>query len=77
MQGRTHEEECKVEVGQRCPGEEQLDGVVDELELENNLPEEALARRPDAEPEHGCVHGGEQGTIQPPTTLSDQLCCRF
>ena len=29
----THEEEGKVEVGQRCPGEDQLDSVVNELEL--------------------------------------------
>ena len=38
----THEEECKVEVCQGRPCEEELDRVVDELHLEEELPEEAI-----------------------------------
>ena len=69
----THEEECKVEVGEGSPGEEELNGVVDELNLEDDLAEEALARRPDAEPEHGRMHRREQRTVQPTATLRDEL----
>ena len=69
----THEEECKVEVGEGSPGEEELDGVVDKLNLEDDLAEEALTGRPNAEPEDGGMDGGEQGTVQPTTTLGDEL----
>ena len=31
--GGTYEEEGEVEVSEGCPGEEELNGVVDELEL--------------------------------------------
>ena len=51
----THEG-GKVEVGQRCPSEDGLDSVVNELELYNQLAEKALARSPDAE----CVGGGRE-----------------
>lgn len=29
----THEEECQVEIGKRGPREDEIDGVVDELDL--------------------------------------------
>ena len=38
----TYEEESQVEVRQRGPSEKQLDSVVDEKELEEDLPEEVL-----------------------------------
>ena len=67
------EEERKVEVGEGGPGEQKLDGVVDELELKDDLAEEALPGRPYAEPEDGGVDGSEQGSVQPTTTLRDEL----
>ena len=69
----THEEKCKVEVCQGRPCEEELDRVVDELHLEEELPEEALPRRPDTEPEDGGMDRGEQRAVQPTTTLRDEL----
>ena len=60
MSQSTHEEESEVEVGERCPGEEELDRVVDELELKEDLPEEALTRAPDAEEEHCRVYTGKE-----------------
>ena len=39
----TYEEEGEVEVGERRPSEEELDRIVDELELEEKFPEEALS----------------------------------
>lgn len=76
----THEEECKVEVRERSPGKQQLNGVVYEFDLcafshflmrlhcgelliphlQDDLPEEVLARSPDPEPEDRGMHGGEQ-----------------
>ena len=38
----TYEEESEVEVSEGRPRKEELDRVVDELELEEKLPEEAL-----------------------------------
>ena len=69
----THEEECKVEVCQGRPCEEELDCVVDELHLEEELPEEALPRRQDTEPEDSGMDRGEQRAVQPTTTLRDEL----
>lgn len=37
--------------------------------LEEKFTEEPLARCPDSKPENGCVNGGEEGAIQPTTTL--------
>ena len=42
QQNITYEEESEVEVGERRPSEEELDRVVDELKLQEKLPEEAL-----------------------------------
>ena len=81
MGGRegTYEEEGEVEVGEGCPGEEELNGVVDELQRKNNLAEEVLARSPDPEPEYGGVDGCEEGAVQPATTLRDEFGdrCRY
>jgi hypothetical protein len=66
---RTHEKERQIEIGQRCPGEQKLNGVVDKLDLEKDFPEEALSRRPDAEEEDCGVNGGKEGSIEPSTTL--------
>lgn len=41
--------------------------------LQHNLAEEALSRSPDLEEEHCGMDGGEQGTIEPATTLRDKL----
>ena len=69
----TYEEEREVEVGERGPREQKLDGVVDELELQEQHAEEVLPRRPDAEPEDGGVDGGEEGAVEPAATLGDEL----
>lgn len=89
----THEEECQVEVCQRRPREDELDGVVDELDLnqtasdgctgqrrrnkatdlQDDLAEKVLPRRPDTEPEHGGMDGCEQRAVEPATTLGDEL----
>ena len=37
MSQSTHEEESEVEVSEGGPGEEELNGVVDELELERHV----------------------------------------
>lgn len=39
----TYEEESQVEISQRCPREKKLKGIVNELKLEDNFPEEVLA----------------------------------
>lgn len=41
--------------------------------MQDNLSEEVLARGPDAEEEDGGVNGGEEGTIEPATTLTDEF----
>lgn len=69
----SYEEESQVKVCQRRPGEEELDGVVDELNLKEEHAENALARGPDAPKEYRSVDGGEQRAIQPPTTLRDEF----
>ena len=69
----TYEEEREVEVGERGPREQKLDGVVDELELQKQHAEEVLPRRPDAEPEDGGVDRGEEGAVEPAATLGDEL----
>lgn len=89
----AHEEEGQVEVCQRRPREDELDGVVDELDLnqtasdgctgqrrknkatdlQDDLPEEVLPRRPDTEPEHGGMDGCEQRAVEPATTLGDEF----
>jgi hypothetical protein len=42
----AYEEEREIEVGQGSPGEEQLDGIINKLELENDLPQETLSTGP-------------------------------
>lgn len=69
----THKEEGEVEVGEGCPGEEQLDSVVNELELQDPLAEKALARGPDAEHIDGGMESGKERAVKPTTTLRDEL----
>lgn len=52
---RTHEKESQIEVSQGCPGEEELDGVVDEFKLRDNesdLCENARTTQADLEDKH-------------------------
>ena len=53
--------EGEIKVCERRLGEDELDGVVDELDLEDNLAVKVLARGPDADADHvdGRVEGGE------------------
>ena len=69
----THEEEREIEVGQWCPSKKELYRVVDELNLKDNFPDEALSRCPDAEPEYSSMDRREKRAVQPSTTLWDEL----
>lgn len=40
---------------------------------ENALSEEVLPRRPDTEPKHRCMDRREQGSVQPSSSLRDEL----
>ena len=54
----VYEEEREVEVGQGSPGEEQLDGNINKLELENNLPQETLPTAPNSHHVNSSVQRG-------------------
>lgn len=59
----TYEKECQEEICERGPREKELYGVVQELNIQENLAEEVLPWRPYTEPEDSGVNGGEQGTV--------------
>jgi hypothetical protein len=67
------EEECEIEIGEGCPTKEELNGIVYELELEDNLAEEALARCPDPEHVDGGVEGSEERAVEPSASLRDEF----
>ena len=69
----THEEKGKVKVCERGPSEDELDGVVDKLELEDDLAGRVLARGPDAGHVEGRVEGGEEGAVEPTAALGNEL----
>lgn len=69
----THEEERQVEVRQTCPGEDQLDCIVDKFELQRKLPEESLSTSPDPVPEYRGMDAGKQRAIEPPPPLRDEF----
>ena len=54
------EEEREVEVGERRPGEDELNGIVYKLDLQDDLAEEVLAGRPDAEEHDSRVNAREE-----------------
>ena len=69
----THEEKGEVKVCERRPGENELDGVVNKLKLQEDLAEKVLARGPDVEHINGRVEGGEEGAVEPAAALGDEL----
>ena len=50
-----------------------IDGVVDKLEMEDNLTKNVLARGPDAEHVDRRVEAGEEGAVEPAAALGDEL----
>jgi hypothetical protein len=69
----AYEEECEIEIGEGRPSEEELNGIVYELELEDNLAEKALARCPDPEHVDGGVEGSEERAVEPSASLRDEF----
>ena len=69
----AHEKESQIEVRDRGPREDELNGIVDELDLQRKLSEEVLTRRPDSPEEYSGVYSREEGTVQPAATLRDEL----
>jgi hypothetical protein len=49
------------------------DCVVDELNLQGDLPEETLTRRPYTVPEDGCMNRSEERPVEPTAALRDEL----
>lgn len=47
--------------------------IVDELDLQHNLPKEVLTGRPNPEPKDGSMDGCKEGAVEPPTTLGNEL----
>lgn len=69
----THEEERQIEVRQTCPGEDQLHCIVNEFELQCNLPEESLSTGPDPIPEYCGMDTSKQRAVEPPPPLRNEL----
>jgi hypothetical protein len=51
----SQEEEGQKEIRQGSPGEEHLDGIVDELELQEKLSDEVVSTRPDTRGKHRII----------------------
>ena len=69
----THEEESQVKVCQTRPSKDQLDGVVNELELQYKFPEESMPACPNPIPEYGSVDTSEQRPVEPSPPLRNEL----
>lgn len=65
--------ESEVEVGEREEGEEQLQELVEELDVEQDLAGDGVVGVPDLLEVDQRVDGGEEGSVQPSSALRDEL----
>jgi hypothetical protein len=71
---RTGDEvEGQVEVGEREECEQKLHELVDEFDVEQDLTPDGVVGRPDLLEVEERVHGSEEGTVEPTSTLGDEL----
>lgn len=72
-EGCRQDAENQVEVTNGEPGEDHADSLVDKLNRESDLSEEAVIRAEQLIPMRNRVNGSEEGSVQPSSSLQDQL----
>jgi hypothetical protein len=60
-------------ISQREPSEYEVENLVRELDVDPGLADERVGRAVEVVEVHKRVHGGEEGAVEPSTTLRDQL----
>jgi hypothetical protein len=65
--------ESEVEVGQGEEGEHELNELVQELHMQEDLASESMVCKPDLLEVDEGVNGSEEGTVEPSTSLRDEL----
>lgn len=68
---------CEPERSQSKPGEEDGEGVVQHLDVEEEHADEVVSRLVHAAKVHQGVDTGGERTVQPTTTLTDEFSCTF
>lgn len=72
-EGARDEVERQIEVGEGEVGEDQLDELVDELDVEEDLAAHGMVGVPDLAEMHEGVDGGKEGPIEPSPALGDEF----
>lgn len=72
-QRTSDEEKGEIKVGEREECEQQLHKLVDELDVEEDLAPDGVVSRPDLLEVEERVDGCEEGTVEPTSTLGDEL----
>jgi hypothetical protein len=72
-QGAGNEVEGEIEVGQGEKGEGQRDELIQEFDMQQDLPSDGMVGMPDLSEVDQRVDGSEEGTVQPASPLRDEL----
>ncbi len=72
-QAAGDEVEGQVEVGEREVGEDELDELVDEFDVQEHLARDGVVGEPDLLEVDKRVDGGEEGAVEPAAALRDEL----
>lgn len=72
-EGAGDKVECEVEVGEGEESEEEREELVDEFDVEEDLASDRVVGGPDLFEVYEGVDGGEEGAVEPATTLRDEL----
>jgi hypothetical protein len=65
--------ECDVPIAQGKPGKNHVEDVVEQLDVEPELADERVAGAVEVAEVDDGVDGGEEGAVQPATTLRDEF----